>query len=132
MYAHPKGPVFSSDMLAGVLTENDGMPVAFPLMLAPHEARSIIVGIRVPVKALVQPTERACETQLSSLEDFQNCIFDQGRDLFGNKGHRIGEGSGFAWDQQMDAPSFSAKIVTAGGFETVTLLEFYPNLRTAI
>lgn len=125
-YGHPQGEIRFSKMLAGISTESDGRPAIFPVMLAPHEGKSLLIAAHVPVQGLVKG-EELCARRLQTLQDFENCLFDRGRDLFGNKGTRLTRGTGFSWQTAPSSPEYVALITTAGGFEARKTLTYYPD-----
>lgn len=125
-YAHPQGEIWSSYMLAGIQSEPEGRAVDFPVMLVSHEARALLIYAVIPAKTLSQPAEMSCRQRLETLQAFESCLFDQGRDIFGNRGTRIAAGAGFRWDEEPVAPIYMATIRTATGYVTRTPLTYYP------
>jgi hypothetical protein len=115
-------------MLERIQTEQDGRAVSFPLMLAPREARSLLLSAIIPAKSLSRPTESICEQKLETLEAFEGCLFDHGRDVFGNPGVRMAMGRGFEWQGVPIAPIYAATIHTATGYVTRMPLTYYPNV----
>jgi hypothetical protein len=129
-YAHPQGDIQQSGMLLNIASGTDRIAIDFPIQIAAREAKSIFISLKIPVKLPSDKNILRCKENLSSIENFESCIYNFGFDIFGNSVKRLVPkqfGGIVQWDKWPDAPIFRATIRTAGNASAATILTYYPQ-----
>lgn len=103
----------------------------FPFSIDGFDATAVVISLMVPFEEESKGAEECAEEQVS-IQQFERCLFKQGRDLFGNKVEKIHYDAAAAdmfsvkWNETTYSPKFLIEFETASGAVFSAPFSYYP------
>lgn len=106
-------------------------PINLPLNIGAREAQAFIISLNIPIMARASD-DKGCIASERSTREIENCLFQGGRDLFGNEVKADFNEDGslvFAkWVSQEKQPLFYLDIESGDGTKFGSQISYFPNM----